>query len=70
MMDLLEKAKKAPKPAMEVRKRKWYKITPVIKVLREKEFTYKQITELLNKEGVTCKVSDVSQAYKRYSKDV
>jgi len=65
-MNLLEKAKLAPKQAKH-RKRhgKWLALIPVVKTLRRKGYTYQQVSEWLNKEGVKCTKCDVSQAYNR-----
>ena len=69
-MDLLKEAMKAPKPEAWERRGKWKHVVPVIKVLRDKGYTNKQVGIWLTQKGFKCTVSDVAQAYIRYIKNV
>jgi hypothetical protein len=67
-MNLLEKAQQAPEPSTYSKTHKWIKLVPVVKVLREKRYTYKEISKWLTEEGVKCTHSDIAQVYQRYIK--
>ena len=67
--ELLIQAKLAP-AFDKKRPGKWTTLVPILKVLRKKNYTHKQISEWLTNHGVKCHTSDVSQAYRRYLKGV
>ena len=70
MKDLLDLAYKAPIPSKRKYGSKWKSLIPIIRVLREKGYTYKLVSQWLIEQDIKCTEGDVAQAYNRYTKDV
>jgi hypothetical protein len=67
-MDLLEKAKAMPEKISNRRSvnAKWYKYIPIIMTLREKNYSFTEIANFLNKNAdAKCNYATVYYAYRR-----